>query len=154
MSRAFEVVLGVVVVAVFGVFAYFLMSNQLAASASDTSYVAIFRKVDGLKAGDAVRIGGVTVGRVNKVEVDPETFEVLATLEVDTQYVLTQRAQASVLSNGLLGGVYVALEAGFGEPLEANGYIENTTDALNFTELINQIISSVAFGFDSSGDDQ
>ena len=101
MSRYFEVALGVLVVALFGIFGYLLIANRQGPSTSTNEYIAIFGKVDGLRVGDDVRIGGVSVGNVSAIEVDPETFEVLASIQVDAAFTLTERAQAAVLADGL-----------------------------------------------------
>jgi len=140
MTRLFEVTLGVLVVGLFGVFGYLLVSNRQGPGTALNEYTAIFGKVDGLRVGDDVRIGGVSVGNVSAIEVDPETFEVLATIYVDATFALTERARAAVLADGLLGGAFIDLEAGFGPTLEVGGYIENTNDSVNLTELLSQAI--------------
>ena len=140
MSRYFEVALGVLVVVLFGIFGYLLIANRQGPGTSTNEYIAIFGKVDGLRVGDDVRIGGVSVGNVSAIDVDPETFEVLASIQVDAAFALTERAQAAVLADGLLGGAFIDLQAGFGPALEVGGYIENTNDAVNLTELLSQAI--------------
>ena len=144
MSRTFEILMGMVIVVLFALFAWMLTTNTNRSQSDAQQVVAIFTKVDGLGVGADVRIGGVPVGRVSQIEVDPNSFEVLATLDIDPEMKITQDTTASVLSEGLLGGGFVSLRPGFGSPLETGGFLENTNDALNISEMLGQLIFSVA----------
>lgn len=102
---------------------------------------AHFGRTDGLGIGDAVRMAGVTVGRVVAADLD-ENFSSKLTLEVDSQYKIPEDSSASIVSFGLIGGKYVEIEVGgadeFIKPGESLNY---TQDAMILEELLDRIIS-------------
>ena len=102
---------------------------------------AHFGRTDGLGIGDAVRMAGVTVGRVVAADLD-ENFNSKLTLEVDSQYKIPEDSSASIVSFGLIGGKYVEIEVGgadeFIKPGESINY---TQDAMILEELLDRIIS-------------
>ena len=62
-----------------------------------------------------VRIAGVSVGKVRKLDVDPQGNRTLATIELDRQFApLHADAQAMLRQKTLLGETYVALTPGHG----------------------------------------
>jgi phospholipid/cholesterol/gamma-HCH transport system substrate-binding protein len=119
----------------------------LAFSISDTPvggthrYQARFTDVTGLATGDSVRIAGVTVGEVQKIEiVDRRLAQVTFTVRKDRS--LPGSATAAVRYQNLVGQRYVALGQGageVGESLRAGDTIplERTTPALDLTLLFN-----------------
>lgn len=102
---------------------------------------AHFGRTDGLKIGDAVRMAGVTIGRVVESNLD-EDFKSRLTLEVDSKYKIPEDSSASIVSFGLIGGKYVEIDVGGSEeyinPGESIGY---TQDAMILEELLDRIIS-------------
>ena len=74
---------------------------------------ARFGNIGDLKARAPVSIGGVAVGNVEKVELDPITFEAVVTMKISTRYTdLPEDTSASILTQGVLGDQYVGLEPG------------------------------------------
>jgi phospholipid/cholesterol/gamma-HCH transport system substrate-binding protein len=67
---------------------------------SRNTYVAYFANTNGLYTGDEVRILGVAVGTVEKIEPQPTAAKV--TLSVDRQYPVPADVQAAVLSPSLV----------------------------------------------------
>jgi phospholipid/cholesterol/gamma-HCH transport system substrate-binding protein len=104
-------------------------------------YQARFTDVTGLAKGDTVRIAGVTVGEVQKIEiVDRRNAQV--TFTVRREHTLPASATAAVRYQNLVGQRYVALGQGTGEvggSLRPGGTIplERTTPALDLTLLFN-----------------
>jgi phospholipid/cholesterol/gamma-HCH transport system substrate-binding protein len=138
-----ETLLGAVVLIVaigFLVFAYNTSQVQ-----QDGGYelIARFDKVDGLERGSDVRISGIKVGTVLDQTLDPETYraEVRFSLREDIQ--LPADTSAAVVSNGLLGGKYLALVPGGDiEMLEPGGEVTLTQSAVNLEDLIGHMIFS------------
>lgn len=92
-------------------------------------YSSRFKNTAGLVAGAPVRMGGVEVGRVTKIQIDPsgDSLAIAATLRIDSPYYSLLRKDASVAldTQGLLGDKFVALTAGSdAEPLEEGQVIE------------------------------
>jgi phospholipid/cholesterol/gamma-HCH transport system substrate-binding protein len=77
-------------------------------------YHAAFKEAGGLKANDEVRIAGVRVGKVEKVELDGDHVEVTFRIEDAADFGKDTRADIKVKT--LLGAMYLALEpAGSGQ---------------------------------------
>ncbi len=77
-------------------------------------YGAVFANVSGLRAGQFVRIGGVEVGKVEKIVIQPDTT-VAVDFGVDDSVVLTHGTRAVIRYDDLIGGRYLALEEGAGD---------------------------------------
>ena len=105
-----------------------------------TEYRAIFSDVTGLLKGDDIRIAGVRVGSVEKVEVHDRTLAQV-TISVDKERRLSESTKAAVRYRNLVGQRYVALIEGAGSdtPLKAGATIplDQTTPALDLTVLFN-----------------
>jgi phospholipid/cholesterol/gamma-HCH transport system substrate-binding protein len=107
-----ETLLGAVVLIVaIGFLAFAYRSSQVSDSGG-YELLARFDRVDGLEPGADVRISGIKVGSVVSQSLDPESFraEVRFTLRSDVELPLD--SSAAVVSNGLLGGKYLAVVPG------------------------------------------
>ncbi|KGI70998.1 MCE family protein [Mycolicibacterium rufum] len=65
-----------------------------------TTYVAYFANANGLYAGDEIRILGVAVGTVDRIEPQPDNTRV--TFSVDSQYSVPADVRAAILSPSLV----------------------------------------------------
>jgi phospholipid/cholesterol/gamma-HCH transport system substrate-binding protein len=102
---------------------------------------ANFDNIGGLKLRAPVKAAGVIVGRVESVKLDPKTYEAVVALRVDNGYQFSKDTIASILTSGLLGEVYIGLEAG-GDPvmLADGGHIAKTQSAVVLEKLIGQFL--------------
>ncbi|GAB3765830.1 phospholipid/cholesterol/gamma-HCH transport system substrate-binding protein [Nocardioides ginsengisegetis] len=105
------------------------------------NYQAVFSNASMLEKGDDVRIAGVSVGEVKKVEHYDRT-EALVTFRVKADVPLTTASRAEIRFLNLVGDRYLALEEGsdaHAEPLAADATIpiRNTSPALDLTVLFN-----------------
>lgn len=73
---------------------------------------ARFSNIQDLKVGDAVKMAGVTVGRVDKIEI--KDAKVTVTMRLNTGTVVKTDSTATVRFVGLMGQNYVAVD--FGSP--------------------------------------
>jgi phospholipid/cholesterol/gamma-HCH transport system substrate-binding protein len=130
------VFLGVCLLGVFGLFAVF---GQLRFDEKTYQYDAAFINVTGLEANDFVRIAGVEVGKVKKVEIQPDTTAMVQ-FTADQSVVLTKGSRAVIRYSDLIGGRYLALEEGVGgtERLNPGDTIplSQTSPALDLDALI------------------
>jgi phospholipid/cholesterol/gamma-HCH transport system substrate-binding protein len=106
-----------------------------------TTYQAVFSTASMLEKGDDVRIAGVSVGEVKKVE-HYHRSEALVTFRVKADVPLTTASRAEIRFLNLVGDRYLALEQGSdkgAEELGADGTIpiEQTKPALDLTTLFN-----------------
>jgi phospholipid/cholesterol/gamma-HCH transport system substrate-binding protein len=107
---------------------------------SETEYKAAFSTASLIKKGDDVRVAGVSVGNVKKVEIkDRDQAEI--TFKVKKDVALTTATRASIRYLNLVGDRYMSLEEGApgARRLPKDGTIPlaHTTPALNLTELFN-----------------
>ncbi len=74
---------------------------------------ARFTNVADLKPRAPVKIGGVAVGVVEAIRLDPVSFEAIVDLRVDSRFnEIPLDTSASILTSGVLGDRYVGLEPG------------------------------------------
>lgn len=103
-------------------------------------FKAVFTNATMLEEGDDVRVAGVNVGEVSKVEHYKRTMA-LVTFKVDAGVEMTTASRAEIRFLNLVGDRYMALEEGTGaegaEPLDDGDTIavENTKPALDLTVL-------------------
>jgi len=138
-----ETLLGAIVLAVAIGFLVFAYNTSQVQQSGGYELIARFDKVDGLERGSDVRISGIKVGTVLDQTLDPETYraEVRFSLREDIQ--LPADTSAAVVSNGLLGGKYLALVPGGDiEMLEPGGEVTLTQSAVNLEDLIGHMIFS------------
>ena len=144
-QRWFETLVGLVVVAVAAVFLTQVISRADLTQPNAIAVTANFLNADGLAPGTDVRLAGVKVGRVKSQELDPQTYEALLTLEIDKSVPVPDDSSIKVLTDGLLGGNFIALEPGGSEQMLADGgHISLTSDAVNLIDLISTAIFSGA----------
>jgi phospholipid/cholesterol/gamma-HCH transport system substrate-binding protein len=95
------------------------------------TYYAAFTEAGGLKANDEVRIAGVRVGKVEKVELAGD--HVRATFRVDGGADFGDETRAAIKVKTMLGAMYLALQpAGAGQlDEESESPLERTTSPYN-----------------------
>jgi phospholipid/cholesterol/gamma-HCH transport system substrate-binding protein len=107
---------------------------------STTKYRAVFTDAVGLNQGDDIRIAGVKVGQVDKIQLYQNTLA-MVTFSVDSDQVVDTSTHATLRYRNLVGNRYIALTDGVGggERLKKNGIIpkEHTTPALDLSVLFN-----------------
>lgn len=102
---------------------------------------ARFVSSSGLKPGAFVEVGGVRVGKVAAIELDPETYESVVRLELDRQVRLQEDAIASVRTEGIIGDKFVKITPGGSETLlEAGDVMYDTESSISLEELISKYI--------------
>ena len=99
---------------------------------------ARFSSIGQLRVSAPVKIGGVTVGKVSEIGLDPVKFDSVVTLAIDDRYRdLPADTSASILTGGLLGESYIGLAPGGDpEPLKPGEEIAFTTPAVDLIEMV------------------
>ena len=146
-SKALEILVGFFVC--LGVAAVFVLTFRVASLESvgngDTySVSAKFGNIGGLKAGSAVTLAGVKIGRVRAIGIDPQTFEANVKIDISARYDrIPEDSSAKILTAGLLGEQYIGLEpGGLDEYLQDGSQLELTQGALVLENLIGQFLAS------------
>ncbi len=144
-----ELATGAVVLAVAGGFLVFAVANTgRSFGHSGYSLHASFDHVDGLATGADVRIAGVKVGSVQAITLDPKTYEADVAFTVQDGFPLTTDSSATVATDGLLGGKYLALaDGGADKTIPAGGSVTITQGSVNLEALLGKYI----FGGTGSG---
>jgi phospholipid/cholesterol/gamma-HCH transport system substrate-binding protein len=103
---------------------------------------ARFTNVADLKDNAPVKIGGVTVGLVEKITLDPEIFDAIVEMRIDKRYSeIPNDSGASILTNGVLGDRYIGLDPGGSfEVLEEGDEIFITQSAVVLETLISKYL--------------
>jgi len=137
-----ELLTGAVVLAVaVGFMVFAVASTGKTFGQSGYSLHATFDHVDGLSPGGDVRIAGVKVGSISAISLDPKTYLANVVFSVQSGIELTDDSSATVSSDGLLGGKYLALATGGDEKiLKPGGEITITQGSVNLEGLISKYI--------------
>jgi phospholipid/cholesterol/gamma-HCH transport system substrate-binding protein len=103
---------------------------------------ARFSNVADLKDRAPVKIGGVTVGLVEQIILDPVTFEAIVSMKIDRRFSdIPTDSGASILTSGVLGDRYVGLDPGGAlEPLADGDEIFITQSAVVLETLISKYL--------------
>jgi phospholipid/cholesterol/gamma-HCH transport system substrate-binding protein len=116
---------------------------------------ARFDNIGGLKVRAPVKAAGVVVGRVDSVRLDPTTYQAVVAMRIDQGYQFTTDTIASILTSGLLGEVYIGLDAGGDVKMLGNGdTIQKTQSAIVLEKLIGQFLFDKAAGGDAGSGDK
>lgn len=113
---------------------------------------ARFTNIGDLRDRAPVKIGGVTVGMVESVELDPVTFEAIVNMRVSSKFnEIPSDTGASVFTSGVLGDRYIGLEPGGAPDMLVDG------DELFITQsalVLEQIIGKYLFNAGSDKSDK
>ncbi|MBN6710041.1 outer membrane lipid asymmetry maintenance protein MlaD [Haemophilus haemoglobinophilus] len=106
---------------------------------------AVFDNIGGLKVRAPLKVGGVVIGRVSSIELDPQTYLPLVKIAIDEKYnEIPDNSSLSIKTSGLLGEQYIALSVGFddGETqmLKEGSRIVDTKSAMVLEDLIGQFL--------------
>ncbi|HSQ80761.1 MAG TPA: outer membrane lipid asymmetry maintenance protein MlaD [Casimicrobiaceae bacterium] len=102
---------------------------------------AEFDNIGGLKLRAPVKAAGVVVGRVERVKLDPRTYQAVVMMKIDRGYEFSKDTIASILTSGLLGEVYIGLDSGGDTKMLADGdKITKTQSAIVLEKLIGQFM--------------
>lgn len=103
---------------------------------------ASFTNIGGLKPRAKVSMGGVTIGMVESISLDPDTFDARVTMRISERYNnLPEDTSASILTAGILGDQYIGLEPGGSpESLRQGDTIMITNSAVVLEQLIGRYL--------------
>lgn len=153
-SRVVEIWVGVFVA--LGFAALFMLAMQVSNLSSlyaDKGYevTARFRNIGGLKVRSPVKMAGVRIGRVSRIDFDNKNYEAIVTMNIERQYdKIPTDSSASILTAGLLGEQYIGLEAG----AETEYLVKNSELNPSLTQsaiVLEQLIGKFLYNSASSG---
>ncbi|MEL7460393.1 MAG: outer membrane lipid asymmetry maintenance protein MlaD [Pseudomonadota bacterium] len=146
-NSATEVVAGgLVLAAAAGFLIYATQFADLGGGGTGTYELsASFRSVEGVGVGTDVRLGGVKVGTVTALDLNPETFRAETMIAIDDEIVLPDDTSVLISSEGLLGGSFVELLPG-GSPfnIDPGGEILDTQSSVSLIQLLLRFVSGTS----------
>lgn len=111
-DNVIEALVGLVVLA-FAIGFVVIAYNRTQGGAGDGYLLkARFPNIAGVSQGTDVRVSGIKVGRVATQALDPTSFQAVLELSIDKNLKLPIDSAASITTEGLLGGTYIALTPG------------------------------------------
>src|SRR5271156_1499840 len=105
---------------------------------------AEFDNVGDLKVGAPVSMSGVDIGRVTRIDLDTKAFRALVALQLNSKYnQIPSDSDASIYTQGLLGGKFVGLTAGGADTyLKDKDQIDFTQSAFILENMIGQVLAN------------
>ncbi len=105
---------------------------------------ARFTNLGQLRVQAPVKIGGVVIGQVSDITLDPKQFESVVTLSIDGKYKdLPGDTSAGIFTSGLLGENYIGLSPGGDpQPLKPGDEIAFTQPAVDLLQLVGKYMFS------------
>ena len=151
LNRVIEIGTGLFVV--LGFVSLLFLTTQLPSSGLKLTQTkagyhisAAFDNVGDLKVGSPVTMAGVNLGEVESVRIDWTTYKAVVKMRIDPAYnKIPDDSDASIQTQGLLGGKFVGLGPGGSETfLKQGSQISLTQSALVLENLIGKFFSSQA----------
>lgn len=153
-TRTVEIFVGLFLLA--GILSLIMLAFQVSGMANIVGrsgyYVtANFDNIGDLRIRAPVSIGGVRVGEVTGISLNPTTFQAVVTLQIEPdQNKIPSDSTASIFTEGLLGSNYISLSPGFADTNLKNGdKIQTTHSALILENLIGQLMYKIGSSSDS-----
>ncbi|MEW9799040.1 outer membrane lipid asymmetry maintenance protein MlaD [Alteromonas sp. CYL-A6] len=149
-----EMLVGVFVILTIGALLLLALrvADQTMTSEGETyTLFAKFDNIGSLKTRSAVKLGGVTIGRVESITLDKDDFTPVVELSIMSKYTgFPETSSVSILTAGLLGEQYVGFQPGFSfdgiAELKDGDYLQDTKSALVLEDLIGQFLFSRSEG--------
>ncbi|MHB1228920.1 MAG: outer membrane lipid asymmetry maintenance protein MlaD [Halothiobacillus sp.] len=149
-QRSIEIVVGAFVLA--GIMALLVLTFKWSdfgtSSVSGYTVTAQFDNIGGLSDRSPIKLSGVTIGRVEHIQIDPKTFEAVVTMVIASQYNnLPKDSFASIYTAGLLGAQYIEISPGGDTQVLKNGdKITMTQSAVVLEKIISKFLFNKAAG--------
>ncbi len=107
---------------------------------------AQFDDIGQLKVRSAVKMGGVTIGEVSAIHLDPSTYRAVVKLHINSNVSdIPSDSSASILTAGLLGDNYIAITPMYSNTyLKQGSQIQETHSAMILEKLIGQLIYKIS----------
>lgn len=152
-TRTLELSVGILVIlAVAAVFFLALRVSGLMDEVQQQGYTitAHFQNAGGLTPRAKVTLGGVTIGRVSSITLDPKRLDAVVTMRINSDVKeLSTDSAASILTAGLLGEKYIGITPGADDTfLKEGGEIEQTQSSLVLEDLIGKFLFNKATAAD------
>ncbi len=140
-NKAQEVKVGIFVAAGLTIFGLFVVAlTGIAVVGGEDEYRVLFADVAGLENGSIVALGGLKVGRVERVGIAPDDSSMMeAVIRVKKGTPLRQNSKIEVTSVGITGSMFLSVSLGTSDsPLLKPGAKIRGQGAASFQEVVNE----------------
>ena len=138
-----ETLVGAVVLVVAAVFLTYSLGAANRGGGGGYSLSAEFGSAEGLTTGADVRVSGVKVGSVSSIQLDPRTFNANVDFTVARGVEIPTDSSVKLTNEGLLGGVYLAIEPGGDEEtLPPGAELDYGQGAIDVIRLLADFVTS------------
>ena len=147
VRRVPELATGFVVIVIAGLFLVYALRGAGEIDTGGYPLQAQFGSIGGLTVGADVKIGGVVVGHVVSETLNPTTYAAIVKLAMNNKIKVPDDSSASITSDSLLGGSYVAISpGGSSSMLKPGASFPVTQSAVNVGDLLGKFIFSMGNG--------
>lgn len=142
-KNVLETLIGAIVLAVAGGFLVFAYQGSQVHVGEGYTVSGKFSDVSGVGLGSDVRIGGIKVGVISDLKLDPNSYEAVVYMQIGKNTRLPKDSSAAVASSGLLGEKFIQLTPGGDDKMLGDGgKIEFTQSSVNLEEMIGKFMFS------------
>ena len=119
------------------IFSIFYLGKEREIFSSQANYYVSFKDVKGLSEGAPVRLGGVIIGRVAKIEFSPDST-ILVTLSINDRFLdrIREDSKVTLETQGLLGDKFASISVGKAEAVLPAGSILNVSSDGDVSEIL------------------
>ena len=138
-----EIVMGAIVLIV--AIGFLILGMQSISNNQKEGYniSLIFGSTSGLKNGDDVKISGINVGKITKLDLDVDDYNARVMVKLFDNIKIPDDSSARITSSSLLGGNYLDIVPGSSDTfLSPNDVIYDTSDPVSFTDMLGKIVFS------------
>src|SRR6185312_13865502 len=137
-----ETLIGAIVIAVAVGFLVFAYMRTGSGSLSGYEVNARLPKADGLSVGTDVRLGGIKIGTVTDLTLDPKSYLVTVHMNIRNDVKLPVDSSVLVTQAGFLGGQYLSITPGGEDKMMASGaFFENAQGSIDVMNLVSRFAS-------------
>jgi phospholipid/cholesterol/gamma-HCH transport system substrate-binding protein len=158
MRKSSTLNLGTGAFVILGFAALFFLTTQVTSrglsfgSTPHYDVTAKFDNIGDLRVGAPVSMSGVEIGRVVKIDFDTKEYKAVVDMRINNKFnQIPTDSDASIYTQGLLGGKFIGLTAGGAETyLKDKDQIDFTQSAFVLENLIGQFLANMAKGGSNS----
>lgn len=142
-SNLIESIIGAIVLLIAGGFLVFAYEGSQMRVEDGYRVTASFENATGIALGSDVRIGGIKIGAVSDMGLNPETYRAIATMQISQTTKIPKDSSAAIVSSGLLGDKFIEIIPGADDKmLEGGGEIQYTQSSVSLEQLIGKFMFS------------
>ena len=136
-----EIVVGILVIVFSIVFVMFTMkiTNKKLNEEFYRLY-AVFDNIEGVNIGTKVKIGGIEIGEVEKLNIDTD-YRVKLVLKIKKDMLLPVDSNIKIATSGLIGSKYLRVDVGGDEEyFKNNDHFEYTESTMDLEDMITRFM--------------